>query len=68
MGRKNKIRPGDIVGALTATKEIAGNQIGSIQVQDFTSYVAVPRTLADRAVEILRQRPLKGKPARARKI
>lgn len=68
MGRKNKIRPGDIVGALTATKEIKGDQIGNITVQDFNSYVAVPRTLADRAVEILRQRPLKGKPARARKI
>jgi ATP-independent RNA helicase DbpA len=68
MGRKNKIRPGDIVGALTATKEITGDQIGNISVQDFNSYVAVPRTLADRAVEILRQRPLKGKPARARKI
>ena len=58
VGRKNKVRPGDIVGALTATKDIKGDQIGSIQVQDFSSYVAVPRALADKAVEILRSRPL----------
>lgn len=68
VGRKNKVRPGDIVGALTATQEIKGDQIGSIQVQDFSSYVAVPRALADKAVEILSSRPLKGKPVRARKI
>ena len=68
VGRKNKVRPGDIVGALTATKEIKGDQIGTITVQDFSSYVAVPRALADTAVNVLRSRPLKGKPVRARKI
>jgi len=67
-GRKNKIRPGDIVGALTATKEIDGKQIGNISVQDFQSFVALPKALADRGVEILRNRSLKGKNVRVRKI
>lgn len=67
-GRKNKIRPGDIVGALTATKEIDGNRIGAISVQDFQSYVALPLELADRGLEILRSRSLKGKSVRVRKI
>ena len=67
-GRKNKIRPGDIVGALTATKEIDGKDIGNISVQDFQSFVALPKALADRGVEILRNRSLKGKNVRVRKI
>jgi len=67
-GRKNKIRPGDIVGALTATKEIDGKDIGNISVQDYQSFVALPKTLADRGVEILRSRSLKGKNVRVRKI
>lgn len=67
-GRKNKIRPGDIVGALTATKQIQGSDIGNISVQDFQSYVALPKQLADTGLEILRQRSLKGKAIRVRKI
>jgi ATP-independent RNA helicase DbpA len=67
-GRKNKIRPGDIVGALTATQEIDGKQIGNISVQDFQSFVALPKALADRGLEILRNRSLKGKNVRVRKI
>ncbi len=67
-GRKHKMRPGDIVGALTATKEIAGGDIGQINLQDMASYVALPKRLADKGVEILRSRPIKGRGVRARKI
>jgi ATP-dependent RNA helicase DbpA len=67
-GRKHKMRPGDIVGALTATKEIAGSDIGQISVQDMASYVALPKPLADLGVAILKSRPIKGKGVRARKI
>lgn len=67
-GRKNKIRPGDIVGALTATQEISGSDIGDISVQDFQSYVALPKPLADRGLEIMRNRALKGRSVRVRKI
>ncbi|HSG61504.1 MAG TPA: ATP-dependent RNA helicase DbpA [Pseudomonadales bacterium] len=67
-GRKHKMRPGDIVGALTATKEITGADIGQISIQDMASYVALPKTMADLGVEILKSRPIKGKGVRARKI
>ena len=40
-GRKNKLRPGDILGALTAGKELTGDQIGKIDLFDFIAYVAV---------------------------
>jgi ATP-independent RNA helicase DbpA len=67
-GKKHKIRPGDIVGALTAYKQISGSDIGNISVQDFVSYVALPRKMVDLGLDILRHRPLKGKNIRARKI
>ncbi len=67
-GKKHKIRPGDIVGALTADKQISGSDIGNISVQDFVSYVALPRKMVDLGLDILRHRPLKGKNIRARKI
>lgn len=67
-GKKHKIRPGDIVGALTATKEISGSDIGVIAVQDFVSYVALPSQLAEKALEVLRQRPIKGRAIKVRKI
>lgn len=67
-GRKHKMRPGDIVGALTATKEISGSDIGQITVADMASYVALPKKMADLGVTILRARPIKGRGVRARKI
>lgn len=66
-GRKHKLRPGDIVGTLTAAKKLNGQQIGQIQVGDFQSFVAVERDLANTALEQLRQRPIKGRNFRARK-
>jgi len=67
-GRKHKMRPGDIVGALTATKEISGSDIGQITVVDMASYVALPRPLVDLGVRILQARPIKGRGVRVRKI
>ena len=42
-GRKNKMRPGDILGALTGEAGIAGSEVGRIDVFDFHAYVAVMR-------------------------
>src|SRR5210317_858305 len=42
-GRKNKIRPGDLLGALTGDAGLAGAQIGKIDIFDMSSYVAVER-------------------------
>ena len=40
-GKKQKLRPGDIVGALTGADGIPGSEIGKIQVGDHWAYVAV---------------------------
>ncbi len=51
-GRKEKIRPGDVLGALTKDLGFAGAQIGKISVNEFSTYVAVQ---ADIAQEVLRR-------------
>jgi ATP-independent RNA helicase DbpA len=67
-GRKEKIRPGDILGALTKDMGFAGTQIGKINVTDMSTYVAVDRAIADKALAKLNSGLVKGKRVRARRI
>jgi ATP-independent RNA helicase DbpA len=52
-GRKEKIRPGDVLGALTGEAGFNATQIGKINVNEFSTYVAVDRAIATEAVERL---------------
>jgi ATP-independent RNA helicase DbpA len=65
-GRKEKIRPGDVLGALTKDAGIPGAQVGKISVNDYSTYVAVAREVAQRAEQALNARPVKGKRVKAR--
>jgi len=67
-GRKNKLRPGDIVGTLTAGGQLTGEDIGDIHIDDFTAYVAVKRELSEIALDKLKSRTIKGKSFRVRKL
>ncbi len=49
-GRKDKLRPGDILGALTGDAGgLRGEDIGKIEIHDRLSYVAVTSHLSRRA-------------------
>jgi ATP-independent RNA helicase DbpA len=65
-GRKEKIRPGDVLGALTGDAGFDSKQIGKINVTDFSSYVAVERGIAREAVRRLNLGKLKGRKVKAR--
>jgi len=65
-GRKNKLRPGDILGALTAHGGIPGDAVGSIDLFDVCSYVAIRNANAAKALRQLSDRPIKGRKYRAR--
>jgi ATP-independent RNA helicase DbpA len=60
-GRKDKIRPGDVLGALTGEAGFTKEQIGKINVTDTTTYVAVARAIGREAVRKLAAGTLKGK-------
>jgi len=65
-GRKDKVRPGDIVGALTGEAGgLPADAIGKIEVRDTLSYVAVQSQFARRATESLNRERIKGKKYRA---
>ncbi len=67
-GRKEKIRAGDVLGALTKDAGLPGAQIGKINVNEFSTYVAVARELAPQALAALNERPVKGKRVKARPL
>ena len=67
-GRRNKLRPGDFLGAITASKEISGSAVGKINVLEKNTFVAVDKKVHDKAVRILNSAPIKGKSYRARSI
>ncbi len=65
-GRKEKIRPGDVLGALTGEAGFQKEQIGKITVTEFTTYVAVDRHIAQAAVRKLNAGKVKGKQVKVR--
>ena len=65
-GRKDKLRPGDILGALTSKGVIDGKQVGKIALFDTRSYVAIQQQVADKALSMLRQDKIKGRTFRVR--
>ncbi len=68
VGKKQKIRPGDVLGALTRGGELDGDQVGKIRVFDFCTYVAVSRPVARDAVSILSKGKVKGRSCRVRQL
>jgi ATP-independent RNA helicase DbpA len=67
-GRKEKIRPGDVLGALTADAGFSREQIGKIVVTEFTTFVAVQRDIAQQAMDKLNAGKVKGKSVRVRVV
>jgi ATP-dependent RNA helicase DbpA len=67
-GRKNKMRPGDILGALTGEGGITGSEVGKIDVFDSRAYVAVVRASAARALTCLSGNKIKGRFFKVREI
>jgi ATP-dependent RNA helicase DbpA len=70
-GRKEKIRPGDVLGALTSAEggpAYTREQIGKIAVTEFTTFVAVQRSLGQAVCDKLNTARVKGKSVRARLV
>jgi ATP-independent RNA helicase DbpA len=67
-GKKQKVRPGDILGALTGKGGISGQEVGKINVFEFCAYVAVNKLVAKEALKKLEQGKLKGKTFRVWRV
>ena len=67
-GRKEKIRRGDVLGALTKEIGLEGSAIGKIDINDFSTYVAVRADVADQALRGLNAGKVKGRSVKARRL
>ena len=67
-GKKDKMRPGDILGALTGDAGLTREQVGKINVTDSVSYVAVRREVAKSTLGKLNNGNIKGRRFRAKFI
>ncbi|MBC3438474.1 ATP-dependent RNA helicase DbpA [Pseudomonas sp. BW16M2] len=67
-GRKDKLRPGDILGALTGDAGLPGKQVGKIAIFDFVAFVAVERAVAKQAMQRLNSGKIKGRALKVRII
>ncbi len=67
-GRKDKVRPGDLLGALTGDAGLQSTQIGKIDIFDRSSYVALEHDAVRQALNYLANGKVKGRPAKARKV
>jgi ATP-independent RNA helicase DbpA len=67
-GRKDKVRPGDILGALTKDAGLPGADIGKIDIGDFHAYLSVHRKSAKAALKHLQNGKIKGRKFKVRRF
>jgi ATP-independent RNA helicase DbpA len=60
-GKKQKVRPGDLLGALTGEAGISGDQVGKINVMNFVAFVAIKRESSQKALGRLLNGKIKGR-------
>ena len=61
IGKKQGIRPGDILGAIAGESGIPGNLVGSIDLYDKYTFVEVPREVASDVLDAMKNVKIKGK-------
>ncbi|NMM26108.1 MAG: ATP-dependent RNA helicase DbpA [Glaciimonas sp.] len=67
-GKKDKLRPGDLLGALTGEVGLTKDQVGKINVFEFMTYVALDRQIANKAFAKLSGSNIKGRQFKMRFI
>ncbi|WP_210396540.1 ATP-dependent RNA helicase DbpA [Motiliproteus sediminis] len=67
-GRKDKVRPGDLLGALTGDAEIPGSAVGKIDIADYSAFVAIERSVAKKALGRLINGKIKGRRFKVRML
>ena len=67
LGRKDRIRPGDLVGAIANESDLTGKDIGPINVTETFSTVDVPAHSADAVIDAIKRTTIRGKRANIRR-
>jgi ATP-dependent RNA helicase DeaD len=67
VGRNARVRPQDLVGAITGETRLSGRDIGAIEIADRFSLVEVPGAAADEVIDSLRKATIRGHKVTARR-
>jgi ATP-dependent RNA helicase DeaD len=66
VGRRDDVRPADLVGAITGESSVSGDRIGRIEIRDTHSSVEVAASAADQVIKSLATATIRGRPANVR--
>lgn len=61
LGKKQNVRPGDILGAIAGETGMPGKLIGTIDMYDKYTFVEVPREYASEVIKVMKEAKIKGK-------
>ena len=61
LGRRDRVRPGDLVGAIANESDLSGGDIGPINITDNFSTVDVPADAADDVIAAIKRTTIRGK-------
>ena len=61
VGKRDGIRPADIVGSIANEANIAGRDIGPIDIQDEVTYVGIPERYVERVIESVGRAKFRGR-------
>lgn len=61
VGKKQRVKPGDILGAVAGESGIPGDLVGSIDMYDNYTFVDVPKEYASDVIEAMKKASIKGK-------
>ncbi|MEM9467108.1 MAG: DEAD/DEAH box helicase [Actinomycetota bacterium] len=68
VGRRGRIRPGDLVGCIANETELTGRDIGPIRISEHYSVVGVPEAAVDSTIQAINGTTIRGKRAKARRF
>jgi ATP-dependent RNA helicase DeaD len=61
IGKKQRVKPGDILGAVAGETGIPGNLVGAIDMYDKFTFVEVPREYGGAVLSAMKNAKIKGK-------
>jgi ATP-dependent RNA helicase DeaD len=65
VGRRDNVRPADLVGAVANEANLPGDAVGDIDIYETFSFVEVPASAADRVLRALNRTTIRGREPRA---
>ena len=67
MGRTSGLRPGDLVGAITATTGISGQDLGAIEIKERVSFIEVKKAAESEILSSMGRSEVRGRSVEIKK-